>query len=248
MSGLDQLRSHRIGLALSGGSVRGLAHIGVVKALADYDIHPVAITGTSVGSLVGAALAAGMTWQEIEQMACSIFWPRLLHGRTLEQFCSKHLPRTFADHEIPFIAMATELPGNTVLAIAEGNLASALSASCAMPGIRRAVNRAGKQLKDGGIACVLPSVPCRSLGAEFVIGADVWELSSVLHKVGIDTDHRWAIRTYPPHYHAAIRHTDLVIRPCIPWAGYLAGPSAVQRMISAGEEATRRALDRIQQI
>lgn len=247
MLGLDELCARQIGLALSGGSVRGLAHIGVAKVLSEFGIRPRVIAGTSVGSLVGAALAAGMSWREIEQMAHRIFWPRLLHGKTLERFCANYLPATFAELEIPFVATATELPGRTLLTIAEGNLASAISASCAMPGVRSAVTRAGKQLKDGGIACVLPSVPCRSLGAEFVIGADVWELSSVLHKVGIDPDHRWAIRTYPPHYHAAIRHTDLVIRPCIPWAGYLSGPYAVQRMISAGEEATRRALDRFQQ-
>jgi NTE family protein len=247
MSALNQLRSHRIGLALSGGSVRGLAHIGVAKALTDYGIHPFVITGTSVGSLVGAALAAGMTWRQIEQMAQSIFWPRLLHGRTLERFCSKYLPGTFADLEIPFIAMATELPARTVVAIADGNLASAISASCAMPVIRRTVNRAGKQLKDGGIACILPSAPCRSLGAEFIIGADVWEVSFLLHEMGIGLDHRWATHAYPPHYHAALRHTDLLIQPRIPWSGYLSGPQAIQRMISAGELAAKRALDQLTQ-
>ncbi len=243
MSGLDQLRSHRIGLALSGGSVRGIAHIGVAKALADYGIRPSVITGTSAGSLVGAALAAGMSWRQIEQMAQSIFWPRLLHGRTLERFCSKYLPGTFADLEIPFIAMATEVPARTVLAIAEGNLASAISASCAMPGVRRAVNRAGKQLKDGGITCVLPSAPCRSLGAEFIIAADVWEVSSLLNEMGIGPDHRWATRAYPPHYRTALRHTDLLILPRIPWSGYLSGPQAIRRMIAAGEQAAKRALD-----
>ena len=247
MSGLNQLRSRRVGLALSGGSVRGLAHIGVVKGLADFGIRPGFVAGTSVGSLVGAALAAGMSWSEIERMARAIFWPRLLHGGTLERFCAKYLPATFAELEIPFIATATELPARTMLAIAEGNLASAISASCAMPGIRRAVSRAGKQLKDGGIACILPSSACRSLGAEFIIGADVWELSSVLHKIGIGPDHRWAVRAYPPHYHVALRYTDLVIRPRIPWAGYLSGPEAIRRMILAGEQATKRALDRIQQ-
>ena len=245
MSGLQQLRSHRIGLALSGGSVRGLAHIGVIKALAAYDIHPRFITGTSVGSLVGAALAAGMTWREIEQMARGIFWPRLLHGRTLERFCRQNLPESFAELEIPFIAMATELPGKSILPIREGNLATALSASCAMPGIRRAVTRAGKQLKDGGIACVLPSAACRSLGADFIIAADVWEVSSLLHEIGIGPDHRWASRAYPSHYHAALRHTDLLIRPRIPWSGYLYGPQAIERMIAAGEQATRSALERL---
>ena len=223
--------------------MRGLAHIGVVKALSDCDIRPSVITGTSAGSIVGAALAAGMTWREIEQLACRIFWPTLLYGKSLERFCAAYLPRTFADLAIPFIAMATELPGKTVVAIGEGNLASAISASCAMPGIRRAVNRAGKQLKDGGIACVLPSAPCRSFGAEFIIGADVWEVSFLLHELGIGPDHRWATRAYPPHYHIALRHTDLLIRPRIPWSGYLSGSQAVARMITAGEQATRLALD-----
>ena len=86
---------------------------------------PLSSPAQVLGSLVGAALAAGMSWRQIEQMAQSIFWPRLLHGRTLEGFCSKYLPRTFSELEIPFIAIATELPARRVLAIAEGNLASA---------------------------------------------------------------------------------------------------------------------------
>ncbi len=245
MSGLHLLRSRRIGLALSGGSVRGLAHIGVIKALAAHDIRPACITGTSAGSLVGAALASGMGWREIEQMAASIFWPQLLHGRTLENFCRRYLPETFADLQIPFIAMTTELPGKSILPIREGNLASALSASCAMPGIRRAVHRSGRRLKDGGIACVLPSAACRSLGADFIIAADVWEVSSLLHKIGIWPDHRWATRAYPSHYRVALGNTDLLIRPRIPWYGYLSGPRARRRMIAAGEYAAMRAIERL---
>jgi hypothetical protein len=107
------------------------------------------------------------------------------------------------------------------------------------------VSRAGKQLKDGGITCVLPSAPCMSLGAEFIIGSDVWEVSSLLNEVGIGPDHRWAARAYPPHYHTALRHTDLLIRPHIPWSGYLTGRRAIKRMIAAGEQATKRALDQL---
>ena len=246
MSGLDQLRSHRIGLALSGGSVRGIAHIGVAKALADDGIRPSFITGTSAGSLVGAALAAGMSWRQIEQMAQSIFWPRLLHGRTLERFCSKYLPGTFAELEIPFIAIATESPARRVLEIAEGNFASAISASCAMPGVRRAVNRAGKQLKDGGITCVFRPPPA-GLWERSSSSPPMLEVSSLLNEMGIGPDHRWATRAYPPHYHMALRHTELLIRPRIPWSGYLSGPQAIQRMIAAGEQAAKQALDHIQQ-
>ncbi len=245
MSGLHYLSSHRIGLALSGGSVRGLAHIGVVKALSDRGIRPDVVTGTSAGSLVGAAFAAGMTWREIEGLARSIFWPKLLHGKVLERFCTEYLPKTFADLKIPFVAIATELPGKSAVAILEGDLASAISASCALRGIRRPVNRAGKRLKDGGIACVLPSAACRSLGAEFIIGADVWELSYLLRGIGISPDHPLANRAYPSHYQVALQNSDLLIQPHIPWTGYLYGSQALERMILAGERATTTALEQL---
>jgi NTE family protein len=186
-----------------------------------------------------------MGWQDIAALASNIFWPKLLHGETLERFCAQYLPETFADLQIPFAVIATELPANCALVITEGNLASAISASCALRGVRRPVRRAGKRLKDGGITCVLPSMACRLLGAEFIVGADVWEVSSLLHKIGITPNHPWASRTYPSHYRIALQSTDLLIQPHVPWSGYLSGPVALERMISAGELATKRALDRL---
>ena len=244
MSRLHQLRSRRVGLALSGGSVRALAHLGVVKALSEVGIIPSFIAGTSAGSLIGAMLAAGIEWSEIAALARKTFWPRLLHGQTLERFCAEHLPATFADLKLPFAAITTELPMKVAMMITEGELASAISASCALRGVRRPVRREGKRLKDGGIACVLPSEACRTLGADFIIGSDVWEISSLLRGVGIDPSHPRAGRTYPSHFHSAVRSTDLLIQPRIPLAGYLPSPLAIERMISAGEAATRQALSR----
>jgi NTE family protein len=206
-------------------------------------IRPTVIAGTSVGSLIGAALAAGMEWQEIAFMARNTFWPKLLHGETLEQFCSQYLPKTFVELKLPFAAVTTEFPAKRALVISDGDLASAISASCAMRGVRRPVKRTGKQLKDGGITCVLPSEACRTLGAEFIIGSDVWELSSLLRGAGMDAHHPWAAFTYPLHYHAALRCTGLLIQPQIPLSGYVPGPQALERMIVAGEDAARRALD-----
>ena len=242
MSGLHQFRSRRVGLALSGGSVRGLAHIGVVKVLLEAGIRPAVITGTSAGSLIGAMFAAGMEWSDIASLACKTFWPRLLHRETLERFCAKHLPTTFAGLKLPFAAIATELPSKRTMIITKGDLASAISASCALRGVRRPVKREGKRLKDGGIACVLPSEACRTMGADFIVGSDVWEVSSLLRGFGIDPHHPRAIRTYPSHYYSAVRSTDLLIHPRVPLGGYLPGPLAIERMISAGEEATRLAL------
>ena len=245
MSRLHHIRSHRIGLALSGGSVRGLAHLGVVKVLAEAGIAPVAIAGSSAGSLVGALLASGMDWREIASLASNVFWPKLLHGESLERFCAEHLPASFADLKIPFAAIGTEVPAKRAMVITHGDLVSAISASCAMRVVRGTVKREGKHLKDGGIACVLPSEACRALGADFIIGSDVWEVSSLLRGVGIHPHHPRAKRVYPSHYHLSLRHTDLLIHPRIPLAGYLPGPQAVERMIAAGERAARRALDRL---
>ncbi len=239
---LHLLRSRRVGVALSSGSVRGLAHIGVIKALTELGIQPTIIAGTSAGSLIGAGLAAGMDWRDLAGMARSVFWPALLDGRRLESFCAKHLPETFAQLRLPFAAIATALPSKQAVTITEGDLASAISASCAMRVIRRSVIREGQRLKDGGIACVLPAIVCRELGAEIIISSDVWELSSLLRGMGYLTSQSRAKRLYPSHYRVALRYTDLLIQPPIPAAGYVPGTAAVERMVAAGERAAHHAL------
>jgi predicted acylesterase/phospholipase RssA len=242
MSQLAPLRTCRVGLALSGGSVRGLAHIGVIKALAEAGIRPAVITGSSAGSLIGAALASGRTWQDLAEMARSLFWPALLNGRRLESFCNSNLPDNFSSLHLPFAAVVTSLPENRPVTITTGNLSSAVSASCAMRLVRRPVKREGLRLKDGGISCVLPSIACRRLGAEVVVSSDVWELSSVLRSLGCRPDGRLTGRFYPDHYREALRHSKLLIQPDIPASGYLPTASAVERMIRVGEEAAVQAL------
>jgi NTE family protein len=235
-------RSRKVGLALSGGGVRGLAHIGVIKALNEAGIQPVIIAGVSAGSIVGAGLAAGLDWRGLADMARSVFWPSLLHGRSLERFCAKHLPETFAKLSIPFAAVATAVPDRQAVMIIEGPLGSAISASCAIPYLRRPVARDGRRLVDGGVACVMPSTTCRELGAEFIIASDVWEYSSLMRAIGLHPARPAHSSFYPEHYRSALHHTDLHIHPSIPVAGYAPGVAAIERMIAAGAEATRRAL------
>jgi len=91
--------------------VRGIAHIGVIKVLAEAGIQPTIIAGTSVGSLVGAAIAAGLKWPDILKMAREVFWPGLLIGKRLERFCAKWLPETFCRPATPLRAIATTVPG-----------------------------------------------------------------------------------------------------------------------------------------
>lgn len=235
---LNQLRAQRVGLALSGGGVRGLAHIGVIKALTELGVEPAVIAGTSAGSLVGAGFAAGMNWQALRAMARAVFWPTLLNGKLLEQFCRQHLPATFEQLRLPFAAIATEFPARRPVALAAGELASAISASCALRILRRPVRRQALKLKDGGYTCVLPALACRELGAEFVIGSDVWELSGMLCAFGIQPD----AAIFPRHYREAVQATDCLIRPAIPVSTYLPNAASIERLIAEGERATQRVL------
>jgi NTE family protein len=222
--------------------VRGLAHIGVYKVLTEAGIRPSFIAGASAGSVIGAGIAAGMSWQDLTELARAVFWPKLLHGSTLEKFCARHLPERFSDLRIPFAAIATSLPDKCAVSLTSGDLASAINASCAMRVVRGRVHRNGQVLKDGGIACVLPAAVCRQMGADFVIGSDVWELSSILRGAGFDAAHPKAHRMYPAHYRNSLQHTNLLIHPRVPWAGYWPGDSGIEQMIAAGEQAARHAL------
>lgn len=237
--------SRRVGLALSGGSVRGIAHIGVIKALTEYGIEPAFVAGTSAGSLIGAGIAAGMRWQELKQMAEAVFWPSLLNGGRLEQFCCDYLPSSFADLRLPFAAIATTIPGKRTVVLKTGSLATAISASCAMRVVRRAVPLNGDRLKDGGISCVLPSRQCRELGAEFIIGSDVWELSAFLRGMGLVHTHPRASQVYPRQYLDAVQGSDVLIQPDIPIKVYVPGCVSVGYLIAAGEKATHRALSNV---
>jgi NTE family protein len=243
---INSLQNKRVGLALSGGAVRGLAHIGVIKALGEVGIKPAVVAGTSVGSIIGAAFAAGMDWREMADMARSIFWPRLLHGKTLERFSAEYLPAMFEHLETRFAAVATIVPLNQPHTITSGPLPSAISASCALRLLRRPVAREGLQLKDGGFSCVLPAHVCRVLDAEVVIASDVWEWSSLMRSLGwSQSDYRWTTRVYPSHYQFALANTDIHIHPEIPAIGYVPGAAAVDRLIAMGERATHLALESV---
>src|SRR5687767_11521485 len=109
-----------IGLALSGGAARGNAHVGVLRALHENKIQIDYVAGTSAGSLVGGAFAAGMPIDEIEDLGRSLRWRdigRVTMSRLgvqsnerLEQYVRSRLPVTkFEDLPIPLAAVATEL-------------------------------------------------------------------------------------------------------------------------------------------
>lgn len=178
--------SAKIGLALSGGAARGMAHIGVLRALLENDVPIDCVAGTSAGSIVGGAFAAGVPVEEIVKFGLTLRWRdigRVTMSRLgiqsnerLEQYLRARLPVTkFEDLQIPFAAVATDLhTGLPVVMKDEGDIPFAIRASCTIPGWYVPVfDQQGRQLVDGGLVAVVPSMVTRSLGAAAVIAVDV---------------------------------------------------------------------------
>ena len=176
----------KIGLALSGGAARGMAHAGVLRALAEYDIHIDCIAGTSAGSIVAGAYAAGVPIEEIAEFGRKLRWRdigRVTMSRLgiqsnerLEHYLRTRLPITkFEDLPIPFAAVATDLKTNTAVVMKDqGDVPFAIRASCTIPGwYVPVIDDRGRQLVDGGLVAVIPTVVTRSLGADIVIAVDV---------------------------------------------------------------------------
>lgn len=186
MSGSVERKRARVGLALGGGAARGMAHVGVLRVFAEHEIPIDCIAGTSAGSLVGAAFAAGVSLDELERIARSLRW-RDVGRMTLSklgvqsnarmtEYVQRFFPVTkFEELKIPFAAVATDLhTGEEVVIRDAGDLALAIRASCAVPGWYIPVtDERGRQLVDGGLVSIVPSAAARDLGADVVIAVDV---------------------------------------------------------------------------
>jgi NTE family protein len=176
----------RIGLALSGGAARGIAHAGVLRALEENNVPIDAIAGASAGALVGGSYAAGLSVDELISMASKFRWrhtARLAFSRLglqtnarMETFLREHLPVTrFEDLTIRFAAVAMDLhKGTAVVFRDEGDVPFAIRASACIPAVYTPVRDAqGRWLVDGGLVASLPISYARDLDVDVVIACDV---------------------------------------------------------------------------
>jgi len=141
-------RRPRIGLALGSGSARGLAHIGVLRALKEAGIEVDVVAGTSMGAVIGAVFAAGklegltaklqnLDWQSIVALLDPVF-PRsgLIDGQRIAEFVRAHVPSArIEDLLLPFAAVATDITNGEQVVATTGDLTEAVRASIAVPGI-----------------------------------------------------------------------------------------------------------------
>lgn len=178
----------KIGLVLSGGGARGVAHIGVLKALDEMSIQFSITAGTSAGSIVASLYSYGYKPDEIFDIIknLSIFksvspawaWAGLLKMDGLEALLIKYIPENnFNALRIPLTVAATEIRKGVTHYFSEGELIPAIVSSCSVPAVFNPVSFKGGLYVDGGLLDNLPVLPIRDK-CDFIVGSHCNHISS----------------------------------------------------------------------
>ena len=176
----EAMRRPKIGLALGGGFARGLAHIGILKVFEEEHIPIDFIAGTSVGSVIGASYASGVSAKELSEIASLVRFKDfsrwtfsrfgLFSNDKMAQLLNRVLRcKTFEELRVPLAVAATDIITGEAAVFTQGELVNPVRASCAYPGMFMPVNINGRLLVDGLLAHAVPAAPLRDMGAERVI-------------------------------------------------------------------------------
>lgn len=173
----------KTGIVFSGGGVRGLAYIGVMKALKEAGIDFDMAAGTSIGSFVAAMYAAGISIEDMEKKALSIKQKDfhnakwfVLPSKTdkFEKIVAEMLKGfSFENLKKPLCVVAVDVKTGKEEHIKSGNLVKAIAGSCAVPGVFQPVEFEDKRLVDGGLLNNIPADALREMGADIVISLDI---------------------------------------------------------------------------
>lgn len=241
----------RIGLALSGGAVRGLAHLGVLQTLAAANIPISCIAGCSAGSILGAMYCAGLPLDQIRSYVPFITWRRiaglarssqgLLTFEKLERLMIMLLGDIeFHDLQIPFAVTVLDTVTGERVIIREGRLAPAIRASCSVPGFVTPTELDGRLLADGGVIDNLPVDAALVLGAEYVIGVDVFE-PMYQRRGGVLGKGLTAVETLVCNAGGGVQRADFLITPKTAGRSYVRF-SQHEQLIALGSQAAQESL------
>lgn len=241
----------KIGLALGGGAMRGMAHIGVLSVLQSADIEVQYVAGASAGAIVGAFHCAGFDPAEMAYVASKLNWWNLTRP-VFSQYALLSLDKlerllinllgdiTFADLDIPLALATADMQTGEQIILDEGRLAPAICASCAIPGLFQPVSIGGRWLNDGGILNNLPVSVARQMGAEYVIASDVFEpaygRTGNPLKFGLT-----ALEILIDRAGGGYETADCLIRPELAGKTFIS-PAKLNDFIAAGQRAAQTAL------
>lgn len=174
---------HKLGLVLSGGGARGIAHLGILKALEEIGVKPSIISGTSAGAIAAAFYAKGFSAEEILEIIkkgnffnfSSILFKKqgIFSMKNFEKIYAKYFPNnSFDELSIPIIISATDLLNGESVYFSSGNLSQCLLASSCIPVIFQPVNFNNTYYVDGAVLDNFPIEPLLSQ-CEKIIGVSV---------------------------------------------------------------------------
>jgi NTE family protein len=187
-------------------------------------------------------LALRIGWRRIARLV----WPRrgFIHFKKLEHFLIDTIGDVeFQQLKIPFAVVATDLLTGEPVMVNEGRVATAVHASCAVPGFVEPVERGGRLLGDGGVSCNLPGKQIRALGAEYVIGVDLMQ-PHLRRRLGPFRFGAMALETLIQRSGGGLDAVDCLIQPTLAGFNSFAFNRAAY-LIECGEAAARQQQDTI---
>jgi NTE family protein len=224
----------KIGIALSGGTAKSVAHVGVLKAIAEHEIKIDYVAGTSGGAIVAAFLAAGKTIAELEVLGSGMRWrdiagltiPRLglLSGDKVRDFVVSEIGDVgFKDLAIPTAVVATDLTAGTGRVFTDGNVAIACQASSSIPEFYTPVDIDGHIFIDGQFSEYVPVAALESLGEMFAIGVNLGYEKGMRRKPRNPIEIIIQLSSFIAQQNAASseRRADFMIRPDLAGFGAL---------------------------
>ncbi len=265
-------KKKKVGLALSGGAARGLAHVGVLRVLQKEGIPIDLIAGTSAGAVIGASYAWDQDTVRMTRDALDAGWKKMapmidpslpktgfIKGKKIQELISGYVGGNiiFNDLKIPFACVATDIDTGEEIIIDSGPVPEALRASISIPGIFTVVKYQGRYLVDGGLTTPVPVEVVRNMGADFVIAVNV--NPDVADRMGKSSKQRVEARKEPNIFQimmqsiyittyslarSSLEHADIVIEPDLSHIG--AGDfNKARELITRGREAAEEALPEI---
>lgn len=180
---LPQTDGYDLALVLSGGGARGFAHIGLLSVVEELQLPVDLVVGVSMGSIVGAGYAAGLSADAMANLAramrlTTIFRPRpgrlnLVDPAGIRAVIRQIFgDRRFADLDRELVVVSSSMTTGQHHVIRDGPIADAIVASCSIPLVFPPVTRDGHHLLDGGLIDGLPITVARELGARRIVAVD----------------------------------------------------------------------------
>jgi NTE family protein len=245
----------RVGLALAGGFARGIAHVGVIRALRNAGVPIDVVSGTSVGALIGACYCAGVPLNDMQRIACTTTfadfgrwtpsWLGLANNLRMERYLTRFTPaKTFEELTTPLAIAASDINEGVSVYYTRGLLGPPMRGSCAYPGLFVPIQFEGRTLVDGFLTAPVPVEGALLLGADIVIAVYLEAGSFTVPRTAADVISR-SFSIIQRHADLAWRQqADVIIEPDVKpfvWDDF----TRTNELVAVGEAAAEAAVPEI---